>query len=484
MTFTVFSFQRLIGILALSFALVNCGQHTKNTVNEASQLEAQANEEYDYSHKPVDPDYKHAPDSAREAWLDRKYGIRIVWGMYSQLGLDATWPTLGASNEFKEIYSTLWQTFNPIAFDANEWAQLAEDGGMKYFVFTTKHHDGFSMFDTETTVNVRMRKPQGKVQGLGKVIDTVMHYSMMETQYKVDIVKELVDAFRKKNMGIGFYYSNTDWNDDNQRFEKKHFRYDSSYTLASDPEGYRKAVERQTQQLKELCTRYGPVDQIDFDHGLPLALWDETVKMTKMVRQLQPNALFRRRGLGNYGDFQTPEHWLPESPNDPRLKMLWQAIEHYGTRWGWQPNDTYYGKEWILESLIECASKGGNFMVGVSPTHTGQFDVRTQEDLRWVGRWLKINGEAIYATRGMFHNNKDYHFTRSKDSTIVYAIHKGWPEHNTVTIKNLRAKAGSAITMLGLNNHLRWEQKGQDVVVQLPPQRPDCEHSFVFKIPI
>ncbi len=478
----MFYAKRFTVVLFLCLTFMHCGQDKKDTTEDASQLEAKANEEYDYSHKPVDSDYKHAPEAAREAWLDRKYGIRIVWGVYAQLGLDATWPTLGASDEFKDIYATLWQTFNPIAFNADEWAQLAEDGGMKYFVFTTKHHDGFSMFDTETTVNVKMRKPEGKVKGLGKVIDTTLHYSIMETQYKVDIVKELVDAFRKKNMGIGFYYSNTDWNDVNQRFENKHFHYDSTYTLAADPQGYRTAVERQTQQLRELCTKYGAIDQIDFDHGLPLELWDETVKMTKMVRQLQPNALFRRRGLGNYGDFQTPEHWLPESPDDPRLKMHWQAIEHYGTRWGWQPNDTYYGKEWILESLIECASKGGNFMVGVSPTHTGQFDQRTQDDLRWVGRWLKVNGEAIYATRGMFNNDKDFHFTRSKDSSTVYAIHKGWPEGNTITIKSLRANTGSTITMLGLNGGLRWEQREKDLIIQLPAQRPQCEHTFVFKI--
>jgi alpha-L-fucosidase len=452
--------------------------------NEAKSLEAKANEEYNYSYQHVDSGYKHAPTEAREAWLDRKFGMRIIWGPYAQLGLDASWPTLGTSNEFKDIYATLWQVFDPEGFNADEWAQLAEDAGMKYFVFTTKHHDGFSMFDTKTTVNVRMRKPIGKVKGIGNIIDTTMHYSIMETQYKTDIVKAITDAFRKRHMGIGFYYSNTDWNDRNQRFERKHFHYDSSYTLEKYPENYRAAVERQTMQLTELCTNYGTVDQIDFDHGLPPSLWKETVKMIKKVRQLQPNALFRNRGLGNYGDFETPEHWIPDSPDDPRLSMLWQAIEHYGTRWAWQPNDTYKGKEWILQSLIDCASKGGNFMVGVSPMANGKFDQRTQDDLRWTGRWLQMNGEAIYATRGMFMKDDSFRFTRSKDSTIAYAIHTGWFNDRQVTIKNITARPGGSITMPGVAGSLQWRQNGSDLVINVPARKPDCEYAYVFRIPL
>jgi alpha-L-fucosidase len=322
------------------------------------------------------------------------------------------------------------------------------------------------------------------VQGIGNIIDTVMHYSIMETQYKVDIVKALTDAFRKRHMGIGFYFCNTDWNDLNQRFDERNLYYDSSYTLATHPEGYRAAIERQTQLLKELCTNYGPVDQIDFDHGLPENLWSDVEKVIKAVRQLQPNALFRNRGLGNYGDFETPEHWIPDSPDDPRLSMLWQAIEHYGTRWAWQPNDTYKGKEWILQSLIDCASKGGNFMVGVSPMANGKFDQRTQDDLRWTGRWLQMNGEAIYATRGMFMKDDSFRFTRSKDSTIAYAIHTGWFNDRQVTIKNITARPGGSITMPGVAGSLQWRQNGSDLVINVPARKPDCEYAYVFRIPL
>lgn len=476
-------FKNVLSFIVL-ILLTNCNTPAVSDESDVKKMEEKANEEFDYSDKPVDPDYKHPSAEAHEKWLDRKFGMRIHWGIYSQLGLDASWPTVGASDEFKGIYSTLWQVFNPVEFNADEWAQLAEDAGMKYFVFTTKHADGFSMYDTKTTVNVKMRKPIGKVQGIGNIIDTNMHYSMMETMYKKDIVRQVVDAFRKKNMGIGFYYCNTDWNDINQRFEKRHLYYDSTYALENNKAAFEKAIARQTEQLIELCSNYGVIDQIDFDHGLPESLWKEIATMIKKARSLQPEALFRQRGLGKYGDFQTPEHWLPESPDDPRLTMPWQAIEHYGTRWAWQPNDTYNGKEWILSSLIDCASKGGNFMVGISPMANGKFDQRTQDDLRWVGRWLKLNGEAIYATRGMFVKESEFKFTRSKDSSTLYAFHTGWFANKQQKLPGTKPAAGSDIYMLGLKKPLHWKQEGNDIVVDIPAQKPDCEYAYVLKIKV
>jgi alpha-L-fucosidase len=434
----------------------------------------------------VDADYQHASPEAYEKWRDHKFGMRIHWGPYSVLGLDASWPTLNASPEFKVIYNTLYQVFNPVNFDADRWAELAEQAGFKYFVFTTKHHDGFCMFDTKTKVRAFRRTPEGKRSGIGKYEECEIAYSIMDTPYRRDIVAQLVQAFRKRGFGVSFYYSNVDWLDWNQRFNKQSMFYDLSYTIRSDPEGYQKAIERQTEQLRELATNYGPIDEFSFDAELPDELWPGTVKMVKMVRRLQPDALFRERGIGPYGDFTTPEHWIPEGPDDPRLTLPWEAIEPLGTRWAYQPNDTYKPKEWILRTLIDTSYKGGNFMVGVSPMANGEFPPETAQRLLWAGKWLKVNGEAIYGTRGLFikTSNERLKFTRSKDNKYAYAIFEGWPGRS-VRISGIEARPGTAITMLGVNQKLRWRQDRDAILVEVPESiernRP-CEFAYVFKI--
>ena len=151
------------------------------------------------------PDYTHASESAHEKFLDMKFGMMIHWGFYAQLGIPESWPANATrcDPEFLDVYYTLWQVFNPVQFDADEWAELAQRAGMQFFQFTTKHHDGFCMYDTKTKTWARKRiSNQGP--GIGGVEDVYIHYSIMDTKFKHDIVGELVNAFRKRDMGIGF----------------------------------------------------------------------------------------------------------------------------------------------------------------------------------------------------------------------------------------------------------------------------------------
>lgn len=444
-------------------------------------------EDHQWWSDKVEPGYHNAPPEAVEAWKDRKFGMRIVWGPYSVLGLDASWPLQGSSKEFRDIHSTLYEVFNPTDFDAEEWAQLAERAGMKYFVFTTRHCDGFSMFDTKTMVDSIRRLPSNKsASGIGATENCRIHFSMMDTPYPHDITASVVQAFRKKSMGVGLYYSWWDWHDPDCRSDKRNMFYDPNSTGQLDAQRWQRFMERTREQLRELCTNYGELFEISFDCSLPQSVWPETVKAVELARTLQPSTLFRERGIGPYGDFTTPEHWVPPDPLKKPVGMPWEAIESIGTRWAYQPNDRYKSKEWLLGTLIDVVAKGGNFMPGVSPMANGRFPKETIERLEYVGAWLRGNGEAIYGTRpwNVFKEGDDLRFTQSRDGKYLYAIALKWPG-KTFAIRSARAVAGSRIEMLGTRHNLQWHQSKDGLTVEIPQsieQHKPCDQAYVFKI--
>ena len=173
--------------------------------------------------------------------------------------------------------------------------------------------------------------------------------------------------------------------------------YDPTFDIMTNAEAHERMVRRQLTQMRELCKKYGAIQQIDLDGGWPKYLWPDIVNVVKEVRKLQPNVMLRERGIGPYGDFTTPEHWVPKSGDE--VQRPWQAIEQLGSSWAYQPNDSYKPKEWLVTTLVDCCAKGGNFMPGVSPMSNGRFPPQTIERLEYVGDWLKVNGEAIYKTR-------------------------------------------------------------------------------------
>ena len=442
--------------------------------------------------KRVDPDYQYATPQAYEDFADRKFGMRVHWGQYSVLGLNASGALRrgSCSKEFREIYLTQYQLFNPVQFNADEWAALCSRAGMKYIITTTKHHDGFCLWPTRTTTRA-LKRVSSHTHVQTKEVE--INDSVMDTPFKRDGIAELAAAFRKKGLGFGIHFSHPDWNDYRFRWDFNNRFYDPQYSRKTNPEDWEGWVEQHRKQILELASNYGALMAISFDTGgipMPEDSFPDIVKTIKMVRQLQPDCLFRNRGIGAYGDFDTPEGSVPGGPRGDR-ERVWEAIDFIGGAWGWQPGDNYKSREWILGKLIEAVSKGGNCCLNVSPMPNGKFDPEYVSRLEYVGDWLKVNGEAIYKTRSrggeLWKEGNDVRFTRSKDLKTVYAISLAWPG-SQLALQSVQPKKGSSIHLLGWARPLPWRAEGNGVVIEMPEKlraedskRP-CKQAYAFRI--
>ena len=273
----------------------------------------------------LDPRYQHASPDAYERWRDLKYGLRIHWGIYSQYGFEASWPLLKMSHGEKQEYVDSYKRFNPIRFDAEAWMRLFERCGLKCFAFTTKHHDGFAMWDTKTRV---VRRVNWTASGGPAIEACDLAYGIMETPFKRDIVKELLDAAHKHGIAADLYFSHIDWFDADFRMDQWNPSRDNAYIPATDPEGYARFARRHREQIRELLSDYGPVDMLCLDMSLPDDCWPQIKETVLLARQLQPELLLRERGIGAYGDYTTPENWIPHSEGqiDKRVDRPWMVI--------------------------------------------------------------------------------------------------------------------------------------------------------------
>lgn len=432
----------------------------------------------------VSADYHHAPQAAIEAFKDRKFGIRIHWGLYCMIGSDASWALAGANDEFWDIYNILYQFFNPTDFDADAWMDLFHRGGIRFFTFTTKHHDGFSMWPAKTTQRSIKLTPKGFSQGDEHYETVTQNYSIMDGPYKKDIVGAIVKAGREKGLGVGLYYSHVDWHDPAFAWDPFSRYYDPGFTKQSDPERWQTFINHEREQLTELMTQYGRIDYVDFDIGWPKAAAGDIAEVAMMVRKMQPDIIMRNRGIGAYGDYYTPEREIPEGPSHG----LWKVIYPCGEAFSYLPNDVYKPAEWILESLIGITAKGGNFEVGFGPMPNGTWPRETVERLEYVGEWLRVNGEAIYRTRPRktVREGNNVWFTLSKDNRHLYAISIGWPGESLV-LQSVRPVPGSRIFMLGVKQPLSWHYTAQRLVIEIPEQvaaNKPCKHAYAFKIEV
>jgi alpha-L-fucosidase len=470
------------------------------------------------------PEYRWAPDEAYEAFQDMKYGIRVHWGLYSIWNIDDTsWPFLGnriPAFDFarRQEYQQLYKTWNPAGFDAEEWMKAFKEFGAKMFAFTTKHHEGFSMYDTKTKVKQR---PNWTAPG-GPCIEACdTSYSIMDTPFERDVVKELCDAAHRHGIKIDLYFSHSDWYDADFRpygyhplqvpsspvycqakspleneteFERAKQRQKDFLTIVPDPtpEEEQRMIQRHRAQLKELLTNYGTIDMMCLDIWLGPRVWPQLRQTIMELRKIQPNVMFRARGIGNYGDYYTPERFVPEGKEN--TDAPWFVIDPLGTAWAYDDNpENYKGAKWVVSNLVDAVSKGGNFMVGIGPDVDGRFSPAAVKQLQEVGAWLKINGEGIYATRArageLWKEGGNIRFARTKDNATVYAHCLEWPG-DMLTLKSVRPKDGTKIHLLGHAEALPWKvnAEGELVIVTqrkiLDALSEAAKLAFTFRIEV
>jgi alpha-L-fucosidase len=362
--------------------------------------------------------------------------------------------------------------------------------GAQAFAFTSKHCDGFSMFHTKTRVKSRANY----LDSIHPIEPCDLAYSIEESPFKRDIVKELCDAAHKNNIKIDLYYSHPDWYDADFRPYTWHplitpgmtKKENKVMTPARTPEETARMIARHREQLHEILTNYGKIDMVCLDMWWDKDVWPQLKETVKLMRQWQPDVMIRARGIGNYGDYYQPEGFVPGEKEN--TNMPWMVIHTLGDIFAYDNKAEHYkGAPWIIHNIIDCVAKGGSFMVCIGPDKTGKFHPKAVEQLEETGKWLKVNGEGIYETRPRKTWKKgNVYFTRSKDHQQIFAFVEKWPGKE-MFIPAVAPVKESNLYMLGYKTPLKWTPIKDGVNVVLPdelqaPENRPCEHAWGFKI--
>ncbi|MBI5688673.1 MAG: alpha-L-fucosidase [Verrucomicrobia bacterium] len=353
-----------------------------------------------------------ATDANIPWWREARFGLFIHWGPVSLKGTEIGWSRAGERRGYRgpgtlvpaEEYDNLYRQFNPTQFNAAEWVKIAQAAGMKYLVFTSRHHDGFSMFDTQAS-DYKITSPL--------------------SPFRRDVVRELADACHAAGLKFGLYYSQPDWRHPDAFTPDRHDRY-----LA-----YLKT------QVRELLTNYGRVDILWFDGLGKKAEEYDGVAVNRMARELQPHLLINNRN-GLPEDFDTPEQRVGKYQDH----RPWESCITICKQWAWKPDDTMKSLEECLQTLVRCAGGDGNLLFNVGPMPDGRIEPRQVERLREMGAWLQRNGESIYGTRGgPWHPTRQFAATR-RGNTVYLHVFK-W-ENATLELPALPRRVRGA-TLLG-----------------------------------
>ena len=417
--------------------------------------------------------YERFPDwlKQRLEWFqDLKLGLVMHWAPYSQWDCMESWsicPEIWDWNrndqmecwtsrnkdlkKFTEDYFALNRTFNPTKFDPDAWAALAADCGFKVVNFTTKHHDGFCLWDTKTTDYKITNK------------DCPFH-----THPRANVVKEVWDAFRKRGFAIEVYFSKSDWHCPwywlkDRPVEDRNPNYEPS----EHPEIWDKFKAFVHAQLLELA-EMGPVDAFWLDGG-QVRPPQQDIDMDTIVAKLRakhPGLLMMDRTVGGmHENVITPEQEIPEKP----LGVPWEACMTFTKSWKYSPNEVYKPTALVVKMLLDVVSRGGNFLLNVGPKPDGTFPEEAVKRLKEFGAWMKVNGEGIYATRAIApYGEGNVRYTSKKDRVYAFVLpdeQGNFPK--TVTL-SLRPKTGTPVTLLGNSAPLACADTAAGCVVTLP----------------
>jgi alpha-L-fucosidase len=431
-------------------------------------------------------------------WGKIKFGLLMHWGTYSQWGVVESW-SLCPEDEgwtvrkgpyakdwfsYKQAYENLQTTFNPIKFNPEKWALAAKNAGMKYVVFTTKHHDGFNMFDT--------KQSDYKITGTN---------SPFANNPKANVAKEIFNAFRDQGFMTGAYFSKPDWNTPDYWW--KYFPpkdRNVSYDPKKYPEKWESFKKFTYNQIEELMSDYGKIDILWLDGGWvrPFSSvdtsveWQRTIKhnqdidmgnIARMARTHQPGLLVVDRTVhGEYENYVTPEQQVPAT----YLPYPWESCMTLGNSWSYVPNDEYKTSRKVIHLLTEIVSKNGNLLLNIGPAPDGEWDPNAYARLEDIGKWIQVNGEAIYDAEAdaALPGQGKWVFTKKQD--CIYAIYQLAAKEAISEIYKLNINTASPIKkiqILGTDQKIIFKQASNNLSIFTPVKKLNANtEALVFKI--
>ncbi len=446
-------------------------------------------------------------------WQELKFGLLMHWGTYSQWGIVESWSicpeeydwcrrTKGSNpadyNTYLREYEGLQRTFNPVKFDPARWAAAARDAGMRYVVFTTKHHDGFCMFDTKYS-DYRVTGPN----------------CPFSANPRSNIAKEIFGAFRKEGLWTGAYFSKPDWHSKDY-WDPAYPPRDRNvnYEPEANPERWDRYVTYTHNQVMELVRDYGPLDilwldggwvkrtpkeEIDSWYGAELKsapagylkhrIINQDIRMDELVakaRAVQPSLIVVDRAVhGKNQNYLTPENRVPEKP----LPYPWESCIISGGGWSYTPDAVYMTGREGVQLLIDIVAKGGNLLLNIAPSPEGEWQPGAYKLLSEYAAWMKVNSQAIYATVPLEPCSEgQVRMTRGKSGEAFFFYLPGKDETGmpaTITVTSHKPAKKASVTLLGYPRPLAWTPDGKGFRVTIPEKvrkNPPCSHAWTIRV--